>query len=652
MNTLLKIKRELRYGLWRIWRAIETIRGLTSDSDLTNAASIGQKNTVKRLIWAGAPLFSMRNHSLLFAAENGHTDIVALLLEAYANANLPINTVDQWGSTALHYAAKNGHTETVDLLLEAYANANLPINTVDQWGSTALHYAAKNGLTETVDLLVKEYLKANLSIHSKDTHQRTSLYWATDEGQKNTVALLAKAYQDNEVTLDDIDWQRPALDVAVEKGLKEIAKILIDAGASPLVRVGISHTPLGHAVEDGQLEMVKLLFNTTSVSKQQLLHGAVDTSIMSGCFSPSSPLHSAIKKGHIALIDFLIEEHKNADVPFDDPAAFSEKEGTYSWLYTAVLHLAINKHLNDVVEHLLRAGAPPLALQLNPILEKSSPLHCAAKHGNTELLKIFLNAGVTLPQVKDVSSTTLLHCAARGAHTETVKFLLSQREDIQAKDQWGRTPLHSAASGGHIEIVKLFHNHDERSLHTQDNGGATPLHYAAWLHNTETVEFLLEVGTSLLVTDHNGKTPLLYATEFSPQQTFSYEPIDSEKHRRKQTDFLMNILRQRPEITSAEIKKLMLTSPLSAESDQNFCKVIIERNEAMSKAKNSTEASKVFATYEDKLREFNLGDSVDTEEVSKNGRSDSSFWSNTTELVETDEFISNDQDRGATNIQI
>ena len=78
-----------------------------------------------------------------YAANNGHRDVVALLLEGGANSNLTdmvtltaIHTVHssstnsngvclQDGRTALYWAAKNGHHVVVALLLDWGANPNL-----------------------------------------------------------------------------------------------------------------------------------------------------------------------------------------------------------------------------------------------------------------------------------------------------------------------------------------------------------------------------------------------------------------------------------------------------------------------------------------------------------------------------------------------
>jgi ankyrin repeat protein len=63
---------------------------------------------------------ALLKESLLIAAENGHIDVVSLLLNNKAN----VNDKNPNGSTALTLAAENGHSEIVSILLANGANVN------------------------------------------------------------------------------------------------------------------------------------------------------------------------------------------------------------------------------------------------------------------------------------------------------------------------------------------------------------------------------------------------------------------------------------------------------------------------------------------------------------------------------------------------
>ena len=76
---------------------------------------------------------------MLIAAENGHKDIVQLLVTAKADLS---KTDLGRGGTALHWAASNGHKQVVSWLLEK-DRTNATVRALD--GGTALQWAAFKG---------------------------------------------------------------------------------------------------------------------------------------------------------------------------------------------------------------------------------------------------------------------------------------------------------------------------------------------------------------------------------------------------------------------------------------------------------------------------------------------------------------------------
>jgi ankyrin repeat protein len=71
------------------------------------------------------------------AAQEGHTAVVAALLEARADVNAAKND----GATPLFMAAQKGHTAVVAALLEARAD----VNAATDDGATPLFIAAQDG---------------------------------------------------------------------------------------------------------------------------------------------------------------------------------------------------------------------------------------------------------------------------------------------------------------------------------------------------------------------------------------------------------------------------------------------------------------------------------------------------------------------------
>ena len=118
---------------------VETVERLLEELEITGAPKLAQLNA-KSGDSGGTPLF--------MACQNGHTDVVQLLL--YSQADLDQQTPGS-GTTPLFVGSQNGHTDVVKLLLDAKAN---PSRAKKGTGSTPLWIAAQNGHTDVVQLLL------------------------------------------------------------------------------------------------------------------------------------------------------------------------------------------------------------------------------------------------------------------------------------------------------------------------------------------------------------------------------------------------------------------------------------------------------------------------------------------------------------------
>ena len=75
------------------------------------------------------------------ACRRGNLD---LLLECLEN-NIPVNSIDQAGNTALHWACHSGNVECLAKLIERCGNM-LTYSLKNRLGDTALHMAAYKGI--------------------------------------------------------------------------------------------------------------------------------------------------------------------------------------------------------------------------------------------------------------------------------------------------------------------------------------------------------------------------------------------------------------------------------------------------------------------------------------------------------------------------
>lgn len=129
------------------WHARPNRRNQHGDTALRIAALHGQLATVRDLVQAGAQVNMPGWTPLIYAAFNGHTDVVDYLLRQGAD----VNAVSDADATALMVAARNGHLETARRLLAADAEPNH----INDQGETAVDWALNGGHTQLAALIEK-----------------------------------------------------------------------------------------------------------------------------------------------------------------------------------------------------------------------------------------------------------------------------------------------------------------------------------------------------------------------------------------------------------------------------------------------------------------------------------------------------------------
>lgn len=155
---------------------------------LLEAARQGELEKAKALLKDEPGLIFSNDNTgrtpLSWAASNGHTGMVELLLAYKAEVN--VKTTE--GYTPLYWAAASGHKEVVELLLAHHAD----VNTKDKNGWTPLHMAAMFGRRAVVESLLANGADSN----ARDNAGETSLHTAISNREKGVVALLLTAKAD------------------------------------------------------------------------------------------------------------------------------------------------------------------------------------------------------------------------------------------------------------------------------------------------------------------------------------------------------------------------------------------------------------------------------------------------------------------------
>jgi ankyrin repeat protein len=327
-------------------------------SDLGDAVELFEIG-LSSMIEAGADV-DAKNASgvtvLFLASENGHTEIVRLLLEAGADAS----AANPDGATPLIVASQNGHIEIVRLLLEAKAE----VNAAHETGATPLFAASQNGHTEIVRLL----LEAGSNVNAAGPDGVASLYRASINGHLEIVRLLLEAGAD--ASAAGSDGVTPLLAASIE-GHLEIVRLLLGAKAEVNAAHETGTTPLWWASAKGHPDIARLLLKAGADANAARNADGV------------TPLDIAVENGHTQTIKVL-KEFK-ADEAVDYPEMTSTQIQTApSAVSVAILRLLIDDCKRRKFADLKASEEFPIIIEMS-----------ASEEGTVDIHDVYLDCEVT-----------------------------------------------------------------------------------------------------------------------------------------------------------------------------------------------------------------------------------------------------------------
>ncbi|XP_032148032.1 ankyrin repeat and SOCS box protein 3 isoform X1 [Sapajus apella] len=224
-----------------------------------------------------------------------------------------------------------------------------------------------------------------------------------------------------------------ALHLAASQGHWKIVQILLEAGADPNATTLEETTPLFLAVENGQIDVLRLL----------LRHGA-------------------------------------------------NVNGSHSMCGWNSLHQASFQENTEIIKLLLKKGANKECQDDFGI----TPLFVAAQYGKIESLSILISSGANV-NCQALDKATPLFIAAQEGHTKCVELLLSSGADPDLycnEDNW-QLPVHAASQMGHSKILDLLVPLTSRVCDTGLNK-VSPVYSAVFGGHEECLEILLRNGYS------------------------------------------------------------------------------------------------------------------------------------------------------------
>ena len=397
-------------------------------------AAFGNRPGVERALAEGVNpnerIPSTGETALFIAVFDGHTEIIARLLEAGADPNLGDNS----GEAPLHLAVGDQRADLVDLLLRSGAVVDRP----GPFGMLPLHRAAVAADVEIVERL----LEAGATIDPRvEGELLTPLHVAAipaigeklpDAMQVATILLDARAEIDAEDSLgrQPIHWaaeyaEMPYFDLLLERGAA------IDATSAAGLTM-VHHFVVGRANRE---DMLRLLLS------QGLDPDAEDDRGV-------RPVHLAAQAASLAYLDILIEHDAEHDPIGRDSMS--------------VMHFAA--HGRGVESEVTpRAAVIDRLIELGHAVDprdsvNRTPLHLAAWTGEIEAVRRLLHHGAEA----DATTTegfTPLHQACITGQTEVARILIEAGADVNAETTNGFTPLEIARLEGNAPLHELLESH-------------------------------------------------------------------------------------------------------------------------------------------------------------------------------------------------
>ncbi|MDE3060479.1 MAG: ankyrin repeat domain-containing protein [Pseudomonadota bacterium] len=250
------------------------------DLPLIDAAARGDKAKIEERLAMHVKIDSrdiLRRTPLMYAAWNGHDDIIARLLAAGADPDAK----DRGGSNAFDYAAGHGLAGTVKFMMAhshshdthhymeyahliqaAYSGdlAQLPpesetaasINRVNPQGESPLIIAAGNGATA----LARELVRRGAQVNTANDEGQTPLHWAAWNNQAKMVEFLLASGAS--IEQGDLGGNTPLI-LAAENNSGDAAKILVAHGADKYTANKDGKTAGIIAEDKGYKELAELL---------------------------------------------------------------------------------------------------------------------------------------------------------------------------------------------------------------------------------------------------------------------------------------------------------------------------------------------------------------------------------------------------------
>jgi ankyrin repeat protein len=251
------------------------------------------------MIEHGADASKARNNGwapIHMASQNGRYACVEILLDANGvYANVPV--ANEYGDNSAMICCQNGHVEILALLLDWGANPSIP----NSRGVTAAHLACERGHLLVLQLLIN----SGAGICNKDKDGDTPLDLARSFKQLECIDLLLSTGATQRYVEENI-WNACFLGRH-----EELGKIMVQVGLDINWANDFGATAAYIAAQCGHAQCLSLL-----------IQNGADASLVMN--SGWAPIHAACRNGRYACVEILLDANGvDANVPVADVCGYT-----------------------------------------------------------------------------------------------------------------------------------------------------------------------------------------------------------------------------------------------------------------------------------------------------------------------------------------
>jgi ankyrin repeat protein len=403
---------------------------------LLQASSTGNVPVMTALLKAGANPKLARPDAetpLMAAARAGSVEAVRLLVANGAD----VNGADPFQQeTAMMWAAAEGHVNVVKTLLELNGNPNLRAHVTTlmerrasdhpSGGFTALMFAARNGHDDVVEALMKA--GADPKLTNGDDNGGLS-------GVTATIIAIANARY-------DLAARMVELGADANDGSLLFAVDAHDATTDARARDGSKLRPY-HENKMTSLDLIKFLLDKGADPNKQFVGQLHSTGLGPTDFMSASPFYKAAMQSDVDVLKIMLAHGANVEwVPPQVKAASAGRGGNANWGRPAIFVAMTGGRGNSF-------GAGPGFSRLGP-----PPFREPGNRNPAEAVKTLIAAGANPNVWSWPDNSPPIHRAVAVGNVEVIRALVAAGAKLDSYDNDGATPLEIAEKNNTPEAIK------------------------------------------------------------------------------------------------------------------------------------------------------------------------------------------------------